>query len=45
MNDAEPREAMTDVPVDAAEPPLHLPGTPTTSFVRTFERLYSFFSR
>jgi hypothetical protein len=40
MNDAEPREAVTDVPVDAAEPPLHLPGTPTTSFARTLERLY-----
>ncbi|MDG5760361.1 hypothetical protein QA600_13550 [Natronococcus sp. A-GB1] len=45
MNDADPRDAMTDVPVDTAEPPLHLPGTPTTSFARTLERLYSRFLR
>ncbi|MFU8868910.1 hypothetical protein [Natronococcus sp.] len=45
MNDAEPRDPVTNVPVDTAEPPLHLPGTPTLSFMRTLERLYSRFFR
>lgn len=37
MEDYEPRDPITNVPVEQSEPDLYLPGTPTASFTRYLE--------
>ncbi|MFP9193145.1 hypothetical protein [Natronosalvus vescus] len=37
METNEPRDPITNVPVEQSEPELYLPGTPTVSFTRYVE--------
>ena len=37
MDEIEPKDPITSVPTEQADPPLYLPGTPTVSFTRYLE--------
>ncbi|MFC4436640.1 MULTISPECIES: hypothetical protein [Natrialbaceae] len=45
MEETEPRDPITDVPIEQSDLPVYLPGTPTVSFTEYIERFVSMLFR
>lgn len=45
MDATEPRDPITNVPIEQSDPPIYLPGTPTVSFTEYIELFISMLLR